>query len=557
MYKTTIKKHIGMDYENEVYLQNFRTIGDGKLCQSFANVIKLSAQSAPLDFNPIKSMMTRSESGTTYLYSFDATKILKTKIPDFDAAHTTAVFDLTAGASTYPSIKLDIANNIVFTSKQYLGRYDGSNWVDNWKNLGTNDASYKRQIENFEDLTLIGNGNYLAGYSADDGSDFASAYVELPKGSEFASMCANRNLLIGVNKNNVGQTLLWNGWSDAWLSKVNYENTISTIKKYGANWLVFSGAYIWLTDGYSRNLLTRIPVDGADLNASQINYDEQVEIVNDLIIIGSPRGIVGLTRAKKGLYIYDISRREWYFSPLENKYSKLAYYDALVTSLCFDSWTNYLICGWYGSDLNSGKFISTITSLEYSTENSIYISPPIKFNGFANLKRVKVVLSPNIRQYYNKGDDDLTIDVYALYLSKNLWNYGQVSASATAQNQVKVDGTISGANDAEVGDIVWFLEGQNSDEKKTITAISDEDTANEVWTLDSNLSTNAEANCYFNILKGIKSQTITLTNKTITGNKELEFYFDNFYDIGCRLLIEVKGASYLVSQIEEIEVEYG
>ena len=553
MPEITITKHIGMDYENEVFLENFRTIG-GELRQAFSNVIKLSAQAAPLDFGLIKSMVSNKESGSTYLYSFDGTKILRTKMPEFNVANTSAAFDITAGASTYPSIKLDVNNQVIFTSKGYLGRYDGTSWADNWLDLGTSDASYKRQIENFEDLTLIGNYNKIAAYSKSDGSDFASAYVDLPTGYEFASMSANKYLLIGANKNNVGQTLLWNGWSDAWLSKINYDNTIATIKAYGGHWLVFSGAYIWLTDGYSKRLLATIPVDGYDLNNDFITYDEQVKIIGDLILIGHGGSIP--TRFAAGIWVYSISRKEWYYIPVKNKNNKYSKYGITIASIIFESWLNRIIFGWSGESLSSGNFLSEITGVEYSINTATYLTTPISFEKTASLKRVVVELKPNPKSYYYSLADTIDITLWALPETKPVWNYGTASASGSALNTIPVNGTSAGWNDAEVGDLVWVLQGQNGGEKRQITAITGKGTASEVWTLDSNLPTYIESGAYFNVLPAKKVQTYTLTGKTLKDTGAIEFYVKEFKGVGCRLMLEISGATYIPVQVGKITIEY-
>ena len=109
----------------------------------------------------------------------------------------------------YPDIAKDLNGNIIYVTQRYLAHLVGTVWTDTWHDLNEGSAVYpqftgqeaqsewRRQIDIWDKLHLIGNGNYLAAYTG-DGTDFAADYKKLHYLYQFSCMAHNSSqLLVG------------------------------------------------------------------------------------------------------------------------------------------------------------------------------------------------------------------------------------------------------------------------------------------------------------------------------------------------------------------------
>ena len=94
---------------------------------------------------------------------------------------------------------------------------------------------------------------------------------------------------------------------------------------------------------------------------------------------------------------------------------------------------------------------------------------------------------------------------------RQLWGHAATSGNASAYNQVIVDATASGAYDAQVGDEVTILEGNNAGYIAHITTIANDGLSNETWTLDTGLpnKTSSGVNVQVQPFVLVKYQTFT------------------------------------------------
>lgn len=83
---------------------------------------------------------------------------------------------------------------------------------------------------------------------------------------------------------------------------------------------------------------------------------------------------------------------------------------------------------------------------------------------------------------------DVTVKVAAD--KQPLFAYALTNGSSSTADTIKVDGTATGLNNAEVGDEITILEGTNAGLTRHIASIANQDTNTETWTLDSALPNN-------------------------------------------------------------------
>lgn len=508
--------------------------------------------------NGLNGFSKRDETATApykYIYAISVDgKIWK--FPENQPASITNVNSLAAGTySRYPDIYVDDSNNVLYTSSQYLGKYDGTTWTDNYGDFTSglsssyNSDSIKRPFIPFEDIIFIGNKDYLAKVN-NDSTGFDSAYKQLPQ--KYEVNCGAQNgkyVLIGANKNKRGALFLWDGYSDGWNYKYFLDNDIYAIAPYKNGWIFASGGALYLTNGFSVEFLDNLPQASytAELNLRFNNF----VIVDDKVIFGA--GVNVLNSGKTGFYVYDLKQKIFDFieEPNGNLYYTSTY------GLYYNPTIDWIMAS-HTYDYNGGKYaISVITTEsnrgEDGTEKrSYYITPKISFPFKVKINKVKINYSFTDSWYSNHSSKSLTITCRINNKDGGVWGYGQTSAASTASNELIVNGTTAGYS-ANVGDQVLILDGTNAYLSSHISSIANQGTTSETLTLEDNLNGNTENSVWFNILPFTKIATKTTTS--LTG--ELEFVnnakipkLNNVY-----VQLEVK-QSYFPITINSITIEY-
>lgn len=416
-------------------------------------------------------------------------------------------------------------------------------WADQWKDLGAEQTLWSRQIFAFENVNLIGNGNYLASIDSAEVT-FSASYKQLKEGWYFRAGDANANwIAVAANKNYKGAIMLWNGWSAYWQNILYLDNEIETIKSYNNGWIFNSGSEIYFTDGYNKQFLTKFPdVDsGATLGIKP----------NGLLILGN-KAFFNLNyyfvgRLKSGIWILDLQTREWSLAPFS--YKGLYLNGGTNGGLFFDPKHNNIYIG-YQDAVNTAYRIDRMRQNYRGTapDESVIILP-IGLGKKRQINKIEIDWTKNslAEDVFDAQSVEITVSLGDG--KRQLWGYGVSNAASTAVNTLKIDNTFDGCNKIEVGDEILMLNNNNRGERAFVTDISGAKTNACILSLDRGLSNNTENSSDFNILplKKAKGKTI------FTSIEMAEFYPDSFLSSQAVLEIWVKASNFSI-QIEEIRL---
>jgi hypothetical protein len=149
-----------------------------------------------------------------------------------------------------------------------------------------------------------------------------------------------------------------------------------------------------------------------------------------------------------------------------------------------------------------------------------------------------------------EGDETITgtITMKVAPMNRRPWGLQKAKIAGVDTTHITVDGTALG--NVQEGDEIVILEGANAGLSRHVTAISGPGTATEVWTLDSAITSNIEADCYMNLTPFRK-----VDSKTVTNAADLrEMFFDvrNRYQ-GKKFLVKLQ-LSGLSTPIEVLDI---
>jgi len=372
------------------------------------------------------------------------------------------------------------------TSNNQLGKYDGTTWNDSFQSLdgGNHPMTW------YEDLILIANNNKVACVFS-DGTYSDNAFT-LPSNMTIASIKAGpTGILIGANLYNQGAIILWDG--NSLRSKVPWKWTpgqILAIATYGENWVVKTQRQVLVTNGTTVSELFGVFDDLLSFN----NYDntwvlpQQMLLVNDMLVftITTTSGNTKqYGKMKPGVYLYMIARKAWAYIPVPTGET----YNLFVYSVFLDSSYNRITIGYTAGGVNH---VAALVAQPPST--AMFVSEEL---GLGRIKYQRLYFGPTDKTVeavvLNLGILNSITDAPAISFNvslkiynfkRQLWGHITTSNASTAYNQLVVDATASGAYDAQVGDEVTILEGNNAGFVAHITAIANEGLSHETWTLD-------------------------------------------------------------------------
>lgn len=459
-------------------------------------------------------------------------------------AHTTS-----AQTGEGNGLIVDQNNRLLYMQAKYMGMFTGGVWDDDWKDFGganIDPSNTNRPADLYEDYVVIGNCNKVALLNSTDDSWSTNA-LNLPTQSFIKCIKSGKNgVLIGANFNNMGFLVLWDCLSDRSIAPwIWTEGTVKSIAKYEGQWIVCAGNEFFITNGYSKTYLT-MPVD-LDINnvqAGPILSDGMLVKGHYLFIAG---GSQYTNRKRTGLWIYDFKTALWEFCPVSNFGS----WDIGLGAIFMDSDFNFHIS--YSMAVPNKKYIGLITNSPPA--KSFFISPVMgKGNNRKTAEGLVLNIGFDLINYLNRTPDwKITAGIYNF--RRNFWNYAIENGTATAVNKIAVDGTAVGTNEAEVGDMVFVLEGANAGQIAFVSSIAGKDTASEVWTLDRDLSVVCEDTILFNVLpiKLIGDWDLTSAN-----------FEDHYFPIECssegkKFLIFVQFSStnkYLTPELSSLSLIY-
>jgi hypothetical protein len=394
-------------------------------------------------------------------------------------------------------------------------------WNDQFKDFGASsladDTDY-RDSDTFEDWTVICNGNKLAVYNVTDDSFNASAFT-LPSGFKTRSVKSGRTgLLAGANIGSRSILFLWDAQSDRSITPWIWLNgNIQAIKSIeNGEWVVITTRQVLLTNGFTIKKL--IPIPDNLITQSYLNVHPQgVEAVNDYVIIAN--NIANPSRMRRGYWIINLERLLWEYAPIADGGTFSS--STTMGAVFFDS--SFRIHIGYTTNKPNKKVLGHLSN---STPTRAYlITEPLgKGNTLKVAEGVKLNLAPSPYQI-NSYPITFNVSVKIYDFKRSLWTYAQQKTSSSQHDRITVDGSVTGINNAEVGDEITIMEGANAGFVAHITSITGRDTSTEVWILDTSFSSDIESDVFIQVMpfKLVKKHPIS----SATELKDLYFNVKN------------------------------
>jgi hypothetical protein len=437
-------------------------------------------------------------------------------------------------------MKADQYGNLFYScgsSNNQLGKFDGTTWNDTFQSLD----SGQHPMTWYEDLILIAN-NFKIACLFSDGTYSDNAF-SLPSNMTITAISAGpTGILIGANLYDRGAIILWDG--NSLRSKVPWKWTsgqILSISPYGENWIVKTQRGAFITNGTTVSELFGVFDDLLSFN----NYDsgfvfpQQMLLVNDILVflITSTSGNTKqFGKMKPGVYLYMLAHKAWAYIPVPTGET----YNLSVYSVALDAVFNRITIGYTAGGVNHVAAL-----VAKSPSKAMYVSEIV---GHGRIKYQRVYFGPTDKTVeavvLNLGILNSITEFPALSFNvalkiynfkRTLWGHATTSSTAGAYNQVIVDATGTNAYDAQVGDEVTILEGNNAGFIAHITAITNDGTSTETWTLDT------AATNYTAYGLSVQVQPFVLVKKqTFTSLAELKNIFFSVNSIkGKQFLIKI------------------
>jgi hypothetical protein len=408
----------------------------------------------------------------------------------------------------------DQKNRLLYPQKRYLGMYDGSTWTDNWKDFGTDIGTALIPSDTYEDVVIFLRNNNVCRLNNDDSLNAdASPAFTMPSGFTGIAVSSGKSgILIGFNVANRGVLVLWDNHSDRAIAPwIWVAGQVQVIQPDGDNWIVVTTREVIRTNGYAVEDLTL----GLDMSLGEpffSCYPQGALVIDDKLVIANQEG--GVNRKKSGFLVFDLKTRLFEFAPVHN----FATYGLTPYAVWFDKQFSIFV-----SYVDNFLSKNVIGQLSYGGTTKAWLITE-KLGQGDNDKTAEAVKLNLSLSSKNIGHSAISFDVSVKVYNfrRHLWLYGQTNGASSSADTLKVDGTQSVLNKAQVGDEVTILEGLNAGEVRHITSIVNSGLSNETWTMDAAFSNNTENAVVFNIAAFKKVE-----KKTISAAAELkDMYFD-------------------------------
>ncbi len=473
-----------MTENNNLLYCNRDALGYGILgqCQSTSNSSRIVDEEGR-DFTAL-GMGTNSWNNKVYNLEdgeeYEVTSITTTH-------HTNDTLNFVAGTSPNDS-------NDYFIAFTDIGNYNTTPWdfyaTTSYPQFGGQayNSSFRRQIKQFDTDYIVGNGNFLAALSTDE-TTWNDNFKQLPSKTQFDCMDVNQDrLLVCAQGPSGGKILLWDGYSDGWLSIINVATTPSLCKAYSGGWVVTVGEYLYYTNGYTLTKISKRPHVTSETSGSLSRFGtfNGIEIAHDKIYINC--GGSNEFGAKKGIYIYDMESG-WTLAPIPHG-------DDRVSQTSYSSSTNGFIKMIETTPgVETLFFSSTATQTDrvnmlgfVSTNGSIDPSVTffLDFDKEYNFKKVRVKLQMNVNRSYASVYGNLTLHCAAGDGRKRFQTTFQVGTGSTT-TAIKNTSGGSGYSYAEIGEEIIFGMGAVSGFRTYIQSIAGLGTSAETYTVSPEL----------------------------------------------------------------------
>jgi hypothetical protein len=416
-------------------------------------------------------------------------------------------------------------------------------WDDNWKDFGSdyNDSTqdgYDAYIatETYEDTVLFGRNNNITTLNTltDTVTTDASPAFNLPSGYDITHIHKGANgILIGANFQGKGVLVLWDNYSDRSIAPwIELPDRLISMCKYNGGWIIITAREFYYTNGYSLEVLADSLLDmHIDPLAPQPLPQTSVVIENHLHFKAnySANG-----KRREGVYRMNLSTRRVEFIGKED----MNVYDENITSLFYSN-----VSG------NTRLFVGETLGISYiddatpPTVSHLITNPVGKGANTKYAEAVKLDLGIDPTYYATSNTFSFEAIVKICPLDQQVQAPAVVKTTQPSSTTIEVDETVYAQ--AQKGDEIEFLNGNNAGYTRNITSIADGGTDTAIYTLDRALPALASAN-----------DNIVRTRFQLVANKA----FSAVSDIDPKLLWytiknKIKGKRYLLKvEIEDADV---
>lgn len=414
------------------------------------------------------------------------------------------------------------------SANDQLGLYDGTTWNDTYQSV----QSWEHPMDTYEDLRLIGNFDSIACIFADN--SYNAAAFQLPPLMLVSAIRSGPNgILIGANFGYQGVLMVWDGNSIGAKYPWKYvQGQILSIDRYGENWIVKTQRQVLITNGITITELFGVFDDPLSFN----NYDnsdlsrQQITVINNTVLM-TITGHATIQsyeygKMKPGLYLYNLSTHAWNYIPAPTQSTINLFTGAVFADADFN---NRILFSY--RDVTAGtNFIAELSNTPPSKAQ--WISEEIGLGhvrytrggllGPTDKSAEAVILNLGI---LNSITDPATVSfnvALKLYdFKRQLWGHAVTNATLAALNQVQIDGTSADNYKAQVGDEVTILDGINAGEIGHITAIANQGTNTETWTLDATAPSQTEISIHLQV-----QPFVLIEEQTVSGDNIQNLYFN-------------------------------
>lgn len=400
---------------------------------------------------------------------------------------------------------ITLASNYTGSTVSGLAYTIFSSCTDQWKDFGAaNEITDLRQADTYEDWVVIPNNNNFALLNVTDGS-FNSEGFTLPSGFKAVACRSGRTgILLGVNFNNRGIVMLWDAQADRSIAPWIWFNAnvkcIVPVQSTGA-WIVITSLGIYYCNGYSiQPIIEQTPDDAVNDSSILASLKPQgAEVLGKYLAFW---GISGrFNRSKSGMYLLNLETTTFEFAPVFNGCLR----GVTGGAIFFDNNSTVHIS--YTTDNPSKKFISSISNTKPASAYLITESLGQGSNKkVAQGAKLDIGINSRIAESAPAITFNVTLKIYNF--KRPLWMNAQTNNSGTTTT-IKVNGTVFSG--AQVGDEITIVEGVNAGQARHITAIANQGTNTETWTLDTALPNASENSTFLSIspFQLVKKQTIS------------------------------------------------
>lgn len=412
---------------------------------------------------------------------------------------------------------LNSSNYFSFDDTTALPQFGGQESVTN----------FRRQIEQFDTEYFVGNGNFLASLNEDD-TTWNDNYKQFPPKCQFQCMATNQGrILISTHRNGKGVLLLWDGFSDGYLSIQELNQIPTCIKAYGGGWLLMMGDSLLFSDGYQTKHISKVP-DTDDIDSTLGAFYNSMLVVGDRVFINIA-GSGNYNRAKSGTWLYEFGYG-WTLIPQNNVsgsaaavlsdsgngaiFSLVNTPTAVNTRRIFTSFTTTI-----GTHRNCLNRIVDRASARPSA--MFYLKLPRKMN----VSEIVCNLSPQFDQP-SPTYGTITANIAVADGKRPFWRNAQIGSGSSTTSIVNPSATNNGQAGV-VGCQVRVLDGDSAGERSYITAIANAGLSNETLTISPALSATPATNGIFNILPLKLADTKTFSGDSVPD--EIPFTVEGFY----------------------------